>query len=194
MIRSFLVLAAAVLLAAACSTPTPTPSPSASATVRPTASPVPTASPPSPTCAPGPPVYHPARLRLLAKCIAFQGVVIAVLHETDGDHHLWISPDPGYERYLNAANLLHGVPALVAEIVPACTSPPADSHAAAMCPASALPGPAVHAHLEVMGPWVLDTVHGWQEVHDVVAERALAASSRPVLIPGVTAADRANDD
>jgi hypothetical protein len=193
MIKSIVLLAA--LLLAACGSPSPVPGVSPSATASATAVPTaPATSTPAPTCAPGPPVYHPARLTLLAKCIAFQGIVVAVLHETDGDHHLWISPDPGYEKYLNAANLLHGVPALVAEIVPACTSPPADSHAAAMCPASALSEPAVRAHIEVMGPWVLDTIHGWNEAHPVVAERTLAVSTRPVLIPGVTAADRANDD
>lgn len=95
--------------------------------------------------------------------------MIADLHERDGDRHLWIEPDAGYEGLLNAANLYNGHKALVAEIVPACTSQPADEAAASHCPASKIAAPAVGAHVVITGPHVLDTVHGWQEIHPVAS-------------------------
>jgi hypothetical protein len=189
--RFTLVLATLALLA--CGTPpSPATSPSPTGTATPTAKP--TVPGPVPICTAVPPVYHPARLRLLGKCEVFRGIVVANLHETDGDHHLWISPDPGYEHFLNAANTLHGSKALVAEIVPACTTPPASSAAAAMCPPSRIAEPTVRQHVEITGPWVVDTVHAWQEIHPVLTLMVLPASTRPVLIPGVTANDQANGE
>ena len=150
------------LLAFAC-IPSPTPSP----TTSPSHSPSP--SPTAMNCANVPPVYHPARLQLLDACATFKGLVIADLHELDGDRHLWIEPDAGYEGLLNAANDYHGHKALVAEIVPACTTQPATAAAASHCPASKIPAPAVGAHIQITGPHVLDTNHGWNEIHPVAS-------------------------
>jgi len=156
------------LLLLACGSPVP-PSPSPKASPTTTAS----ASPSALSCANVPPVYHPARLKLLDACATFKGLVIADLHELDGDRHLWIEPDAGYEGLLNAANDYHGHKALVAEIVPACTTEPASAAAAARCPASKIPGPAVGAHVLVTGPHVLDTNHGWNEIHPVASLQLL---------------------
>lgn len=177
MIR-ILILAALALVACAPG-PAPSPHPSISATPAPVPSgTLPPSAPPA-SCVGASPVYHPARLRPLGACATFHGIVLAVLSETDGDHHLWIAPDAGYASFLDAGNLYHGQPALVAEIVPACTSEPADSSAAAHCPASALTEPTVREHVEVVGPWVNDQVHGWNEVHPVVAIRALPGGPPP---------------
>lgn len=120
-----------------------------------------------------PPVYHPQRLQLLEPCVLYRGVVIANLHEQDGDRHLWIAPDPDYERFLNPANVYHGRKALVAEIVPACITEPADEAAAARCPRSTLSPPPSGSHVEITGPWVLDTHHGWDEIHPVASIKIL---------------------
>lgn len=161
------------IFSAACGSTTP-PAPRPSPGVSPAASPSTTAAPAS--CGNASPVYHPQRLRLLDACITFHGTVLANLSENDGDHHLWIAPDPGYERYLNAANVYHGQRAIVAEIVPACTTEPADSAAAVRCPASTLHPPAAGQRVQVIGPHVLDTVHGWQEVHPVTSIAAIGGS------------------
>jgi hypothetical protein len=170
-------------------TPTPKPSPSASHTVTPSAS----ASPV--TCVKPPPVYHPTRLAIKSTCVEAQGVVLAVLHETDGDYHIWLSLDPAYTRLLNSMNLYHGQPALVAEIVPACATEPASSSAAAQCPASTLKEPAVGDHISVRGPWVTDTIHGWNELHPIVPPiQELPKSTRHLTFPSPNASDLANGD
>jgi hypothetical protein len=185
--RSLLVGLAALALVA-CGGPGPAPTPSSSPTT------IPSTSPPAPACAKPAPVYHPTRLALRGICQLYQGVVLEVLNEADGDHHIWISPDPGYEHFLNSMNRIHGQPALVAEIVPACTTEPADSSAAARCPASALQEPKVGDHLYVQGPWVTDTIHGWNEIHPVTNLQELPKSPRHLLYPSPNAFDLVNGE
>jgi hypothetical protein len=106
---------------------------------------------------------------VLDLCKHAEGVVVDVALEEDGDYHLWFRPDPGYEYLLNAENHFQAQPAMLAEITPECpssTNPP-DARAAARCPKSKLPIPAIGQHIAVDGPWVLDTDHGWREVHPV---------------------------
>lgn len=125
------------------------------------------------SCTNMPPIYHPKRLQVLQACISFEGVVLADLHEQDGDRHLWIKPDIGYESYLNPSNTYHGKRALVAEIVPQCAKEPANEEAAAACPSSPIQPPEVGAHVEVTGRYVIDTIHGWAEVHPVASVKVL---------------------
>jgi len=122
-------------------------------------------------CRPGDPlagVWSPDRLRVLRPCQEARGAVLAALREIDGDSHLWLRPDPGYEGLLNRVNRYQGQVALVLEIVPRCEGNPADEAAAARCPPSPLPVPRVGDHIQVFGPWVLDTTHGWNEIHPVI--------------------------
>ena len=129
-------------------------------------------SPPASGCRTGPPragVHNPDRLKVLDLCKHAEGVVVDVALEEDGDYHLWFRPDPGYEYLLNAENHFQAQPAMLAEITPECpssTNPP-DARAAARCPKSKLPIPAIGQHIAVDGPWVLDTDHGWREIHPV---------------------------
>ncbi len=127
---------------------------------------------PSPGCRPGAPeagVWQPDRLRVLKPCQQAAGVVIQVIEEPDGDRHVWLHVDAGYEFLLNSENHFQGQPALVAEITPDCpleTNPP-DANSAARCPASHLKIPRPRDHIVIFGPWVLDTNHGWNEIHPV---------------------------
>lgn len=123
-------------------------------------------------------VYHPERLQVLDRCRHAEGTVVAVIREEDGDVHIWFLPDPGYTGLLNSENHFQGRPAMLAEITPRCPGPssPADARAAARCPASNLPVPAIGDHISVDGPWVLDAGHGWQEIHPV---QALTRRARP---------------
>jgi hypothetical protein len=98
-----------------------------------------------------------------------KGVVVDVAHEDDGDYHVWFRADPGYEYLLNPNNHFQAKPAMLAEITPDCppsTNPP-DAQAAARCPKTSLPIPRLGQHIAIEGPWVLDTDHGWREVHPV---------------------------
>jgi len=156
-------LSAVVLSACAGSTTTPaTPTPSTTA-----------------TCHEGQAeagVYQPDRLQVLDPCTHAEGVVVAVIPEPDGDYHVWINVDGQYQRLLNPENHFQGRPALLAEITPDCplsTNPP-NAAAAARCPESKLTIPKPGDRIAIDGPWVLDTNHGWNEIHPVDTLRVLA--------------------
>jgi hypothetical protein len=97
--------------------------------------------------------------------------VVDVAHEDDGDYHVWFTPDPEYSYLMNSENHFQARPAMLAEITPDCppNGNPADAHAAGQCPPSSLPIPVIGEHISVDGPWVLDTDHGWREIHPVDA-------------------------
>ncbi len=98
-------------------------------------------------------VYHPARLHVLKPCRWYWGVVSGIRHEEDGDYHVDVTPDPGFEAYLDDRNRSEQGGALVTEIMPG----------------QALPPPDVGAHVAVFGTWVRDDGHGWNEIHPIWA-------------------------
>lgn len=123
-------------------------------------------------CRSGPPeagVWQPDRLRVLDPCKEAAGLVVQVIHEVDGDQHIWFRPDPGYESLLNAENHFQAKPAMLAEITPDCplNANPKDANEAARCPTTKLDVPGPGDHIDVYGPWVLDLDHGWNEIHPV---------------------------
>ena len=111
-------------------------------------------SPPSPYCRGGGPlagVYRPQRLRVKSGCTVAVGRVRKVkFEEYDGDVHVDLRPDPGYEKLLADGNDRIGGN-LVVEIIPQ------DRSRVAL--------PEEGARIEVIGPWVEDTKHGWNEIH-----------------------------
>lgn len=114
-------------------------------------------------------VHNPDRLQVLDRCKHAEGIVVDVAREDDGDYHIWFKVDPGYEYLLNPENHFQARPALLAEVTPDCppTTNPPDAQSAAKCPRSSLPIPVIGEHVAVNGPWVLDTDHGWREIHPV---------------------------
>ncbi len=154
--------ASLLLVLAACGgNPSPSSAPSSAQSSAPSSVPWVPASAPSSAC-PSTPLegvrfqpHHPERLIVLKPCRIFQGVVVFVHKHRDGDFHVDIRPDPGYERFLSSkAERPH---TLVTEIIP--------SHP--------LPIPHVGEHVRVTGTWVLDTIHGWNEIHPVWTIRKL---------------------
>lgn len=119
-------------------------------------------------------VYQPDRLKVLDPCRHAVGVVVDVAAEDDGDHHIWFTPDAGYESLLNPENHFQGRPAMLAEITPDCEGNPPDNEAASKCPPSRLPIPKLGDHVAINGPWVLDMNHGWNEIHPVDSITILA--------------------
>jgi hypothetical protein len=108
----------------------------------------------SPYCRGGNPlagVYHPQRLNVKSRCRAAVGTVGKVKFEPyDGDVHVDLRLDPGQEKLLSDGNERVGGN-LVVEIIPS------DRSRVAI--------PAEGARIEVVGPWVADSEHGWNEIH-----------------------------
>ncbi len=111
----------------------------------------------SPTCAAPADVlagvYRPHRLRVLATCRSVSGIVIRISHEQDGDLHIGLD-DGG--ALTNAVNRSRLEGELVVEFMPR--------------DGGHLPAPRVGEHIILTGAWVLDTNHGWQELHPVWSE------------------------
>ena len=99
----------------------------------------------------GVPVHpnHPEHLRVLKACQTYQGVVAFVKRHDDGDFHVDIRPDQGFQRFLSPK--VEVPDTLVTEIIPA----------------HSLPIPRVGDHVRITGTWVYDTIHGWNEIHPV---------------------------
>ncbi len=143
-------------------------------------SPPPPALPSSPSASvcvqPGDPashVYNPARLKVLQACIIVTGTIDFIRHEADGDYHIGLALDPQFAALVNDCNATclggveHGdlvvepvcvVSATQADALPAC----ADYH-------NPLVIPPVGSHVSMQGALVVDLIHGWVEIHPLVA-------------------------
>jgi hypothetical protein len=110
--------------------------------------------PPSPHCRRGSPlvgVYHPERLKVKSRCVAAVGTIEKVKFEQyDGDVHIELRVDPAQNRLLARGNgQVDGT--LIVEIIP--------------WDRSRVRIPSEGERVEVVGPWVDDTTHGWNEIH-----------------------------
>lgn len=113
-------------------------------------------------------VWDRNHLQLLNPCEEVNGTVVAIGRLTDGDIHVWIAPDKGFEFLVNAANVFRGhTGVLVLEIMPNCSSPPDDGRESSLCPPSKIPVPHVGQHIRALGAWVLNIAHHWNEIHPV---------------------------
>ena len=90
-------------------------------------------------------------------------------HESDGDYHVIVTPDPGYQRFLNQDNYRYEDGGLVTEIMPG-------QH---------FPQPFTGEHLAIFGTWVLDADHGWQEIHPIWAVTNLSTGQQHFSLPVV---------
>jgi hypothetical protein len=110
--------------------------------------------PPSPHCPSGSPlvgVYHPERLKVKSRCRVAIGTVEKVKPELyDGDFHIELRLDPGQGGLLSSGNARVGG-TLIVEIIP--------------WDRARVLVPKVGQRIEVVGPWVDDTAHGWNEIH-----------------------------
>jgi hypothetical protein len=116
-------------------------------------------------------VYHPSRLEVIRRCVSISGTVMSVRAEDDGDTHFDLRVDP---RLVNMGNVRHQHGWLVVEIVPAdkpgCVvgqppRPPSGTYDYGICTGANVATPAIGARVTVTGPYVLDSNHGWMEVH-----------------------------
>jgi len=101
-------------------------------------------------------VYHPERLTVLSACQRATGVVTIVRAEPDGDLHFDVRLDPSYRSLLRSGNAKqHGD--LVIEFMPR--------------DGGHLPAPSVGDRVSLVGAWVDDTDHNWNELHPVWSAR-----------------------
>jgi hypothetical protein len=111
-------------------------------------------APLSPYCRGGNPlagVYHPQRLIVKSRCRTAIGTVHEVkFEEYDGDVHIDLRLDRAFGKLLSDGNGRVGGN-LIVEIIPQDRS--------------RVDVPAVGSRIEVVGPWVDDTQHGWNEIH-----------------------------
>lgn len=127
------------------------------------------------------------RLTVISPCASFDGTVALVYRENDGDTHINLIPDAGFEAMLRPGNDTSQAGQMVAEIVPAdkpgCTPgspPPMPAYTTnplavfGTCTGAAIADPAAstplsRVHLRVIGPHVVDTLHGppWAEIHPI---------------------------
>lgn len=84
----------------------------------------------------------------------------------DGDYHINLILDPEYPGLLNEANIKHVKGALVVEIICARRWLRTQSTCKG-CPYR-FPHPRKGERIRVWGSYVLDTKHGWMEIHPVM--------------------------
>jgi hypothetical protein len=143
----------------------PTTLPSTSPTEPPDGSPTPTANL---ACHdPHEHVYNPSRLVLRDPCRSVSGTIDDIRPESDGDYHVEMRLDSQFDDMLNDGNRSSTRGDLVLEVV--CARRATGAAAIAACsgagPSAALPR--LNAHVIVTGAYVLDSHHGWMELHPI---------------------------
>lgn len=112
-------------------------------------------------------VYNPDRLHLVSACMTVTGTIEVIRNEKDGDYHILLRLDNGYGNLVNNANISSQHGDLVLE--PVCEFRVTQRDAVSSCAgvAPSVPRPALNSHVGVTGAYVLDSVHGWMELHPV---------------------------
>lgn len=131
-------------------------------------------------------VWNSSRLEVVDPCMTVTGTVLSSFQTNDGDQHIQLLPDKQYLKLLNAKNVELQFGALVLE--PICTHDPSITNNSTLLDAGigladgdiveesidACKGfvsrvyiPKVGEYVRVTGSYVLDTGHGWMEIHPV---------------------------
>jgi hypothetical protein len=112
-------------------------------------------------------VYAPARLNIVDACRTVTGVVTDLHTNEDGDLDMRLAVDPPFATLLNAGNIANLDGHLQLESV--CQIPPVTPDAREACGSfrGAVYVPSPGQHISATGTYVLDTNHGWMEIHPV---------------------------
>jgi hypothetical protein len=136
-------------------------------------------------------------LAVINPCVTVSGTISSVEHESDGDDHVNVTLDPGFAHLLNSGNRSAQGGSLVVEVVPAdkpgCTigqppKPATGSYDYGICTGANVATPVRGQHVQVVGPYVLDTFHGWMEVHPAWAITVTSAVADASGAPAVGSA------
>jgi hypothetical protein len=122
--------------------------------------------PPASVCrSPAEHVYHPGRLLVLNPCMTVTGAVDRIKEERDGDYHVRLHLDAPYADLVNAENVAQQAGDLILE--PVCIHAITQADAVSACVGFTNPMviPTPGTHVVATGAYVLDTDHGWTELH-----------------------------
>lgn len=110
-------------------------------------------------------IHSPKRLKVLNKCISVTGVIVSEKKEPDGDLHLGLKLDAQYEKLLNAKNRTSKGSALVLEAICEHKATQKDSKKICLKYKGDVENPPIGSRVTVVGSYVLDRYHGWNEIH-----------------------------
>jgi hypothetical protein len=112
-------------------------------------------------------IYNPDRLVVYRDCQTVSGIVDRVIVEADGDYHIRLGLDTAYQNLTNSVNDSDQYGDLVLEIVCANNVSQPDAIDACQNYVNHVTVPQEGQHIIATGPYVLDTGHGWTEIHPV---------------------------
>lgn len=112
-------------------------------------------------------VYHAKRLVVIERCKTVTGIIYSRKKEKDGDIHIRLRLDKGQEKLLNEKNNQIQDSCLVIE--PICVNEVTQSDAKDACIGfvNQVVIPKKGQHVKVTGTYVLDSQHGWTEIHPI---------------------------
>jgi len=118
-------------------------------------------------------VWGPDRLVMISPCRTATGVVTDMHTNEDGDFDIRLAVDPPYADLPNAQNVAQLNGHLQLEAI--CQAPILATDAQQACGSyrGSLVLPSVGQHISATGPYVLDTNHGWTELHPLSVIRIL---------------------
>ncbi len=129
-------------------------------------------------------IYNPDRLVVYKDCLTVSGTVDRVIVENDGDYHIRLRLDPPYQNLTNNVNDNQQYGDLVLEIVCANTVTQPDAIDACQNYINHVTVPQEGQHIVATGPYVLDTDHGWTEIHPVLSLTIEASPRNTVHVTG----------
>lgn len=112
------------------------------------------------------------RLHVIKDCVTITGIIETAKSEADGDFHIRLKLDPLYASMLNSKNVSGQRGDLVLE--PVCENPitQKDTIAEGSCNGfhqDIFQKSMLGHHVKVIGAFVLDQEHGWNELHPVTS-------------------------
>lgn len=132
----------------------------------------PTAVTPPPQCDPSlwQHVHDPSRLKIVNSCVTVTGTVMGQHADNDdGDMTMQVAVDPAFTQLLNSDNISKLSGWLQVEAV--CQAPYnghiVDTARACQNFTGTVFIPPIGMHVQITGTYVIDTNHGWTEIHPV---------------------------
>ena len=129
------------------------------------------------------------RLQVIDRCKTVRGTIVKIESETDGDSHIRLLPDREFKNLLNAKNRQRLPKGQSGHLViePICQKKPTKGSALKQKPCfgnfrQRLPALVEikknlrkkrGTHVEVIGAYVTDVEHGWNEIHPVTSIRVI---------------------
>jgi hypothetical protein len=112
-------------------------------------------------------VYNPGRLEVYNPCVTVNGVIEESSADGDGDQHMLLRLDKGFESYVNERNEKKKNGCIVIEAI--CVNEIKKKKVGSACEGyiNNVLLPDIGAHVKVTGSFVNDTHNGWNEIHPI---------------------------